>query len=535
MEVGKPRRAELANTLAHSMRSRERSTGNLFPEPATILDKKTAQPLLLLALAAVLLLAANGYWLWKPRADQASGDTLIHLIFARNGALGHPFEFNPGFPSRAMTAPLWNWLLVAGGVITGTTQDTEGFLLVFRLLSVATLVLALWLAWRLCRKLGGDRLWAMGGVVLLLTNPSTFYWTVANPMETAGAALVTLGLVGWVLAVARRPTSLLWAAGGLLTAAGFLVRPELLIFGGLAAGAAFLCSHPKPWRGAVAYGAGAGVILAGWALSLKWSGLAVMPNAGSARRLMLLLDDAADLPLLHIPYSPDAALFLTLFLPVFLGVLIELWNRPGRAAALAVVFITGFTLLFFTLYFYTTWQGRYLLPALFVIVPVGMAGWSKVSIFGRWTTSAGLVLYSVILAVLLLRPLSAYADAPRQRAAGKPAFIAPPPEARSILVQEIQSAWFHPQLFHICSEGLIGLESLEARKRDITVLEFIREQKPDLIGAGRYPLRDPEGVARAVGAAAREKRNLSLPGLELTYLGEMPGCGAVFQAHWTSP
>lgn len=505
-------------------------------ETRHFLVRRSLIPLwLCLIAAAVALLAVDWYFLWKPRADQVSGDTLIHLIFARNCVDGRPFEFNLGFPSRALTAPLWNWFLAFSGWITGTAHEGAWFLLLSRILTSLTLVAALALVWRLSRRLGATVAWAAVGVLILLTNPSTFYWTVANPMETAGAALLTIAFLSWAHLAVSKPTPLVWAEGGLLAVAGFLMRPELIVFAGLAAMSAFFFVPSRRWINATAFAIALAAGLAAWMLYLHLSGLAVLPNAGSARRLMLLLDDSSRLPFTNIAYSKDATLFLGLFAPFLIGTLISIrrGDRSVKSAAVASLLIAGFSLLFFTFYFPTTWQGRYLLPTVFALTTTGVAGLSH--ILSRPYQSALLgIAWSAVVALVLIRPLSAYADAPRQRSLPQPAFLTPPAEAKTILCQEIQSAWFYPRLFHICTEGLIGLEALDARKRDLTVKEFILEQHPDLIGVGRYPLRDPEGVSAAIFRAGKEKTDLSIAGLQLTYLGEMAGCGPVFTPQWTS-
>jgi len=473
--------------------------------------------------------------IWKPRASQVSGDTLIHLVFARNALAGHPFEFNLGHPSRAMTAPLWNWALAAAGWVTGTAEKNGEFLRVFRILSVVTLAAALVAGWKLARRLGATPVWAAAGVMVLLSNPCTFYWMVANPMETAGAVLISLLMVGWAAWAAGDERARVWAAGGLLTGLGSLMRPELAIFGGLAGFSAWVFAK-RSWKNVAAYGAAGGVIFLAWSAYLRASGLAVLPNAGSARRLMLLLEDASWLPILHIPYSPDAIFFLGLFFPLGVGALLGLWIFParGKAAALAALLMAGFCAVFFSLYFYTTWQGRYMLPAVFALVPVGVAGMAaKFPRLAEWKAGLGMAVYAWVIALLLLRPLARDADAVRQRRMVEH-FIQPPAGAHKILCQEIQSAYFYPKLFHVCTEGLIGLEALQARKEGKTVRQFIDEQRPDLIGLGRYPLEDPDKVIPLIRAAAEGKENLVLPGVTLVYLGEMAGCGPVFRTEWAT-
>ena len=492
---------------------------------------------LIFGVIAALILSANAYFLWKPRADQISGDTLIHLVFARNLLEGRPFEFNVGHPSRALTSPLWNWTLAAAGAVTSTGRSREGFLLIFRVLAAATLLVALWSAWSLSGRLAAKPFWSAASILILATNPCVFYWTVCNPMETAAACLVALLLLHWCWRASTSASLPLWFCGGFLSAAGFLVRPELIVFGALAGTAAFVCSSQKRWSAAALFTAGLGLGVGLWSLTMIWSGLSVLPNAGSARRLMLLLHDASPMPVLGWPWSRDSLLFLGLFFPFFFGALSGLGAREAevRAVCLAALMMAAFSALFFTFYFPTTWQGRYLLPAVFVLVPVGAARLGFIlPAIGRPAMLAGIAFYSILLALILLRPLGSYADAPRQRSLPEPEFIEVPPDAHTILCQEIQSAWFNPRLFHICTEGLIGLESLEARRRNLSVIEFIREQRPDLIGGGRYPLRDLEGVAAAIDSAAGKKKNVVLPGVELVYLGELPGCGAVFKPRWDS-
>jgi len=494
-----------------------------------------AGPVALVAAVTAVLVAVNAWFLWKPRTDQVSGDTLIHLVFARNALKGRPFEFNTGHPSRALTAPLWNWTLAAAGAATGRAHDAEGFLLVFRILAIAVCVATLVGAWRLARRLGSGVVWAAGGLGLLASNPSLFYWVVANPMETAGAAAFAVAFVWWSGRAAGSGGFPVWAGGGLLAGAGFLMRPELLVFGCLAAAAAFVASERRPWRAALAWVAAVAAVLALWSGFLSWSGLAVLPNAGSARRLMLLIEDARRLPVIGLPWSPDALLMLALFLPLLAGaaLLTVDRSRERRAAGLTALFIAGFTALFFSFYFFTTWQGRYVLPAVFALLPPGVAGLSRMFNDAKpWRTAMFVAVWSAVVAALLLRMLAPYADAPRQRALPKPDFVDLSAHGKSLLCQEIQSTWFEPGVFTICTEGLIGLEALDARKRGFTVRQFIDELHPDLIGPGRYPLNDPEGVGAEISKAGTEGRSLALPGLELEYLGVAAGCGPVFKTHW---
>jgi hypothetical protein len=139
--------------------------------------------------------------------------------------------------------------------------------------------------------------------------------------------------------------------------------------------------------------------------------------------------------------------------------------------------------------------------------------------------------YGLALCLLSLRPLAGFADAPNQRQIA-PDFIAPPPDAKTFLVQEVQSAYFHPELLHISTEGLISPEAYNAYKQGKTLYEFIMETRADLIGFGNYPIRDPDGIQTLINNAAVAGQDLQFRDLTLKYLGQLPGAGPVFAAHY---
>lgn len=139
--------------------------------------------------------------------------------------------------------------------------------------------------------------------------------------------------------------------------------------------------------------------------------------------------------------------------------------------------------------------------------------------------------YGLALCFLSLRPLASFADAPSQRKL-EPDFIAPPEAAKVFLVQEVQSAYYHPELLHISTEGLISPESYVANKQGKTLYEFVMELQPDLIGFGKYPLKDPDGLQDLINKAAVAGKDLEFKHLKLKYLGQLAGAGPVFTAQY---
>ncbi len=141
------------------------------------------------------------------------------------------------------------------------------------------------------------------------------------------------------------------------------------------------------------------------------------------------------------------------------------------------------------------------------------------------------LLYGLALCFLSLRPLASFADAPNQRNI-TPNFIAPPPDAKTFLVQEVQSAYYHPELLHISTEGLISPEAYNAYKQGTTLYEFIMELRPDLVGFGNYPINDPDGLQQLINDTAVAEKDLTFKDLKLIYLGQLPGAGPVFTTQY---
>jgi len=145
----------------------------------------------------------------------------------------------------------------------------------------------------------------------------------------------------------------------------------------------------------------------------------------------------------------------------------------------------------------------------------------------------GALALMVVTGGVMLPPLAGFAQAPHYRALVDRGHVVPGPEVKTILLQEIQAAWFHPGVRYVCTEGLIALETERARQEGWTAYEFVRSVRPDWMGVGRYPLPDPDGLEAAIDRAAADRRDFQVRDLRGVYLGNMAGGGPVFRVDYS--
>jgi hypothetical protein len=317
--------------------------------------------------------------------------------------------------------------------------------------------------------------------------------------------------------------------GGLWVFALSLIRPEMLPLGGVAALAFLFGQGAKRWPLAVMLVVVPLVLTALQALFLSLTGVPIVPTPNTARRLIALKYDT--FPLLGVPFNPDAWKMLLSWSPLLLAALFIAFRgaKNDRPSAYFALGVCAWSALFFSLYYYTTWQGRYMVPSIVALsVPAVAALGRAIPRHIGWIAGPA---YALALCFLLLRPLAVYADAPNQRALHTD-FVPPPDDACVFLVQEVQSAYFYPHLQHISTEGLITPEAHEAYKRGLTLYEFIMELRPDLVSFGRYYLDDPDGLQEKINTAALAGQDLQYRDLTLTFRGQMLGAGHYFSVSY---
>jgi hypothetical protein len=497
-------------------------------------------------LLAAILLGFNYYFLWEWWSHQLSGDVMIHLVFARNFAEGRWFEYSLDQFSRANTTILWEWILAVLGILTGQVNSNEGFMTVARIFAMLCVALTGWLLYRWGRQLHLSQMAASLTAVFVVLNPMVFYWTAVNPMETCMTLVLTTATAMWVWRTghADLPSgwSAQWRAG--LIGGGWLfllslIRPEMLALSFVAALAFLFGQGIKRWPLAALLVIVPLALTVLQALALSLGGVPIIPTPNTARRLIALTYDTTTL--LGIPINPDAWKVLLSWAPLLLASLYvaflgERRDRPTHFFALGVC---GFSALFFSLYYYTTWQGRYMVPALVSLtIPAVAILLPALKSLNLKTHTLNLkpyiFLYGLALCALAMWPLARYAQAPYNRAVVEE-FTPPPPDARVFLVQEVQSAYFFPHLEHISTEGLITPEATEAYRKGQTLYDFIMELRPDLIAHGRYYLDDPDELQKKINDAAHAGADLIYRDLRLTHRGLMLGAGPHFQAEYAKP
>ncbi|CAN2050574.1 membrane hypothetical protein [Candidatus Magnetomoraceae bacterium gMMP-13] len=170
------------------------------------------------------------YLLWTPHSTQVEGDVLIHLVFSRNMAEGKIFEYGHNQLSRAGTSILWESLVAGAGYLTGLTHSEEGFLALTRIISVLLLAGFAGLCYKVLKTLNAPATLRFLVPLVCIIHPFTFYWCIANPMETSLALVLIMLLALCVLKEDHFHSVVVKAAVfSLLSFALFLTRPELVL------------------------------------------------------------------------------------------------------------------------------------------------------------------------------------------------------------------------------------------------------------------------------------------------------------------
>ena len=485
----------------------------------------------------VCLLAVNIYFLWHTHSEQVEGDVLIHLVLARNIADGRFFEYGAGQSSVAGTSPLWEGLLACAGQVSGTLPRDEAFFSLARWIAVFFLVLAVAAFFHATRRRSGNIPNAWIVAALILSNPVTVYWCLANPMETALALfLAALSLLFFGACEQTEPWSWKQPVGwALLVGLTYLTRPELVVLPGLLCLSllVFVPGGMRRLAGCLAWGL---VLFGVAAVIFHQVGGSLFPGAAESRRIYLKAFNAMVVPGLHWRINIDALMFVILYLPM-IGLLVKRGNTRERAGIPHIVVLLGLGMLtlFFTFIFCTTWRGRYLLPVHAALLALAVPEWRRL-FASRWSTVPAYLLagYAVLLNGVLLYPLAAHAAAPHGRSAQMASgeYYQPAPDEKRVLVQEVQGAYYHPDLHFISTDGLVDGAIIDAWRAGDTFYDFIMEVRPDLIGRGVVVLSDPDRLAGLVEEALSTRGKASCKDFEMEYAGHLKGSGEILRIHY---
>ncbi len=174
------------------------------------------------SLAALLAMVYAGWEWWNGGGSFGFSSDLgwTRAVFARNVASGHGLTFNPGAPVAGAAAPAWIGPLALVGYLVG-------FVFGAKLIAVACVVLAAFLAWRITLDLLGDWRFAFLAGLLVASSPRLIEQAMGGSEGALAALLVAATIywqsLGWM--GSRRSRTATAAAAGLTA----LARPDLIL------------------------------------------------------------------------------------------------------------------------------------------------------------------------------------------------------------------------------------------------------------------------------------------------------------------
>jgi hypothetical protein len=264
---------------------------------------------------------------------RASGDAIIHFVYALNAASGRWFQYNPGELSAGSTSVFYTTALVPLVRALGLA----GALYAVCTACIAAVALILWLLVRTTRRLTGSVAWAACAALTVALNPGLAY----NAPQGIEAPFFALAVAALLL---RDPA---WAWRRRLDGASFRIalvaalvaalRPEGVIVLGAALATLTLERQPDGRRAGltpplVLAGAAGAAALALSALWLRhWTG--IFFPASAASRVMMARREGLHLGGLWV--YPSFPVRLAAYAPLAVGPLAAAWllrRASGRTA-----------------------------------------------------------------------------------------------------------------------------------------------------------------------------------------------------------
>jgi hypothetical protein len=410
-------------------------------------------------------------------------DAWIHQTYARNLGLHGQWAFIPGRPSAGSTSPLWTMMLALGYALRiDYAWWTLG-------LNAVLLGVTAWLAYHIVAATVADTIRShVGWVGVLVAIEWHLVWATASGMETALFCALMLG--AWAVAGATR-SHVGW--GGVLIGLAVWTRPDGLTLLPFVALAIWLGGGRFKALTAFAIGAAA-VIGPYFFFNFALSGQ-LWPNTFFAKQAEYAI-------LRERPLWQNVA---EIFSTPFIGALALLW--PGmmvvrgagtNAQARANTWVRPYVmlawaatfLLAYALRLPVTYQhGRYLIPAIPVLVIVGGAGmiswveltaprlWRRV-ISRAWIISAG----TVAVAFWFLGAQALVRDTRfiNERMVATAKWVAANiPDGTLIAAHDIGALGYFANVQLIDLAGLVSPEVIPFIRDEIRLATFIRERRAE--------------------------------------------------------
>jgi hypothetical protein len=329
----------------------------------------------------VVTAVSLGGWLAARQIGGVSGfpldDAWIHQTYARSLASGDGWSFIPGVPSAGATAPLWVVLLVPGYFLG---LEPFAWIVVLAALQIIVLGLLGAASWRLLDLENGKWAAAAGGLLILEWH---LVWGALSGMETLLVGLLALAVFAWLLSLDQKNGGALWPWFGLgvLIGVGAWVRPEAVTLLGPVGMTALFLRGEKPVERAkrlAAAGVGFLVIFGVYLLFNHWLAGSWWPNTFYAKQAEYAeLKQITFFSRLLTEFSPLMAGVMAVVLPGFaVNVFYSIKNR--RWAALSGgLWALGHVVLYAWRLPVIYQHGRYVIPALPILVLLGFAGFKQ--------------------------------------------------------------------------------------------------------------------------------------------------------------
>lgn len=335
----------------------------------------------MLLVTAILAVISLTGWLAAREMADVSGfpldDAWIHQTYARSLAGGGGWSFSPGEASAGATAPLWVLLLVPGYWLGVAPFAWITLLALLQLWLVAVLGWALWMLLD-----AGEKKWGFAAAGLLVFEWHLM-WAAVSGMETLLYGVLALAVTVILVLFSNYRTDKFWAWLGLgaLIGLGVFLRPEAVTLLGPVGFTALLFPRNE-FTGRIKLMLAALIgffgLFAAYLVFNHWLAGSWWPNTFYAKQAeYAVLQEIPFLTRLGSQISPLLAGVLAVLLPGYV-VNVYVSIKQQRWAALAGgVWAMGHVVLYAWRLPVIYQHGRYVIPALPILVVLGFIGYAQ--------------------------------------------------------------------------------------------------------------------------------------------------------------